>query len=175
MYRRDEDSYAMRVAEVTGHRSLERYCGLPRVDHEDTWRVSMDGWPDHPAGRCAHMILEEAAPATREGLRRGWSSIGLKLDDGADAILGWTISHDERDLLVLALPSRVGMPAELIFRRDGHDVLFATLVEARSAPARLLWHSILPVHTRIVRALLTDACTRLASTGGPDTSQARRR
>ena len=163
MDQRGYDSNDMRVTQVTASRSLERYSALPRVDHEDTWCVRMDGWPDRPAERCGRIVLEEAAPATRIGLRPGWTNIGLKLENGADTILGWKIRLNTPDLMVLALPSRVGMPAELIFRRDGQDLLFATVVEHRSVVAPLIWRAILPVHVPVVRGLLKDACSRLAA------------
>ena len=172
MDRRGFGSNHTRVTQVTTSRSLERYSALRHVDHEDMWCVRMDGWPDRPAERCARIVLDEAAPATRVGLRRGWTNIGLKLENGADTILGWTIRLNTPDLVVLALPSRLGMPAELIFRRDGQDLLFATLVEHRSLVAPLLWRAILPVHVPVVRRLLTDACSRLAVADEPDRSPA---
>lgn len=154
-----------RVTEVTRSRSLERFSALRRVDHEDTWCVRMDKrWPEHSAERCARVVLEEAAPAMREGLQRGWTTLGLKLDRRASAILGWTIRHESGGLVALALPSRIGMPAELIFRREGDDLLVATLLEYRNPLVPLIWRVVLPLHTRIVRALLTDACSRFADT-----------
>jgi hypothetical protein len=175
MHQPGNESASTRVTQVTGSRSLATFSELQRVDHEDTWRVRMDGWPDRGAERCARIVLDEAPLATRVGLRTGWANIGLKLDSGANTILGWTIRRNTPEVVVLGLPSRVGMPGELIFRRDGPDLLFATLVQHRSRAASMLWRAILSVHVPIVRELLTVACSRLAVADEPDPLRAGRR
>ena len=163
-----------RVTVVSPHRSLARYSALTRVDHEDTWCVRMDGWPNRPAEQCARIVLDKAPVATRVALRRGWANIGLKLDSGPNTILGWTIRRNTPELVVLALPSRVGMPAELTFRRDGQDLLFATLVRHRNPVVRLIWRAVLPFHMPIVGELLTGGCSRLAAADGPSLAGAGR-
>ncbi len=64
------------------------------------------------------------------------------------------------DVLLLGAGSRVGMPAELLFKRERHALLFATFVQQDNPVARGLWAGVEPVHVPIVRRLLEQAGRR---------------
>ena len=72
-------------------------------------------------------------------------------------VLGWRIRRSSPDFVLLAARSRIGLPAELLFRRERDGVLFATFVQQRNPLARLVWARVVPAHQRIVRSLLTHA------------------
>ncbi|MEZ0291202.1 MAG: hypothetical protein ACAH82_01610, partial [Solirubrobacteraceae bacterium] len=56
--------------------------------------------------------------------------------------------------------SRIGMPGELLLKREGDALLFATFVQHGNPAARAVWAGVEPVHVPTVRRLLADAARR---------------
>jgi hypothetical protein len=138
---------------------------LPRVDYMDAFRVDLPGGPALSGEEWARETLEGASSETRRSLRRGWPLIGLKLaPPGAEgSVLGWHLRHNEADYALLGLDSRIGMPAELLFRPEPDGLLFATLIAHRTPLTRILWAPIGPPHRRVVPALLRRAVGRVTA------------
>jgi hypothetical protein len=63
--------------------------------------------------------------------------------------------------VLLGADSRIGMPGELLFKKDGDTLLFATFVHHGNLIARGLWAMVEPAHVRIVRNILDEASRRL--------------
>jgi Protein of unknown function (DUF2867) len=69
-------------------------------------------------------------------------------------VLGWEVRRSTPDVLLLGAGSWLGMPAELLFERQGDELLFATLVQHRNPVMRMAWRAIEPKHRRVVTHLL---------------------
>ncbi len=83
----------------------------------------------------------------RSALLSGWSSLGLRLGVGRSErfVLGWEVQRSTPDFVLLAASSRIGMPAELLFKRQRHTLLFATFVQKENAIARAVWAAVDPL------------------------------
>jgi hypothetical protein len=88
--------------------------------------------------------------------------LGLRLGSpwSRRRVLGWQIRRRTPDFVLLTAGSRIGMPAELLFKRERHGLLFATFVQQRNPVARALWARVVPAHQRTVRSLLAQAARR---------------
>jgi hypothetical protein len=67
---------------------------------------------------------------------------------------GWELRHNTPEFALLGAGSRIGMPAELLFKPQRDTLLFATLVQHQNAAARAIWAPVVPMHQRVVRDLL---------------------
>jgi hypothetical protein len=68
------------------------------------------------------------------------------------------------DYVLLGAGSRVGMPAELLFKREASGVRFCTFVTHENALVRAMWTATEPVHGRVVHSLLRGTCERCDQT-----------
>ena len=92
-------------------------------------------------------------------LRRGWFTLGLKLGSTRSNrhVLGWEVRRSTDDLALLGVASRIGMPAQLLFRRQGQTLFFATFVQHGNLIARAMWAGVEPMHRPVVRRVLERA------------------
>jgi hypothetical protein len=136
---------------------------LSRIDYEDAFFVRSAPGMDRTGEQWARMVLEGAPQRVRAGLLRGWCLLGLRLGSpwSRRRILGWQIRRSSPDFVLLAAGSRIGLPAELLFKREPDGLLFATFVQQRNSLVRAIWARVVPVHQRTVRSLLVHAA-------GPD-------
>jgi hypothetical protein len=135
---------------------------LHRVDYEDAFRVDAGTAGGRTAEQWARAVLEEAPLSVRSTLLSGWSAIGLKLRCGRShrSVLGWEVRRRTDDVVLLGADSRIGMPGELLVKRESHELLFATFVQQDNHVARAVWTAIEPVHVPIVRSVLEQATRR---------------
>ena len=61
---------------------------------------------------------------------------------------------------LLGAGSRLGLAAELLFKRHRQRLLFATFVQHENRIARALWAGVEPVHRPIVRSILEQGSAR---------------
>lgn len=147
------------VQQVPPAEALLSASTLGRIDYADSFEVTIE----HPLERSAEawmrLILEGAPLHTRIRLLSAWSGIGLKLrtPGSAGAILGWTIRDRDAGFVMVGANSRIGMPAELVLRRENGGLLFATLARQDNAVVRALWATIETSHVQTVRSLLERA------------------
>jgi hypothetical protein len=136
---------------------------LSRIDYEDAFFVPSAPGTGRTGEQWARVVLEGAPQRVRARLLRGWSLLGLRLGSpwSRRRILGWQIRRSSPDFVLLAAGSRIGLPAELLFKRERDGLLFATFVQQRNSLARAIWARVVPVHQQTVRSLLTHAA-------GPD-------
>jgi hypothetical protein len=135
---------------------------LVRVDYCDAFLFDVGSAHDESAEDLIREILEGAPLAVRTQLLSGWSAIGLKVSPtSARSILGWEVRRTEPDLVLLGAESRIGMPGELLLKKDDGALLFATFVAQRNLIARAVWAVTEPVHVRVVRDILNQASLRL--------------
>jgi hypothetical protein len=135
---------------------------LPRIDYCDAFLFGAGSTHDEDAEDLMREVLEGAPLAVRTQLLSGWSAIGLKVPGGSQrSVLGWEIRRAVPDHVLLGADSRIGMPGELLLRKDDGALLFATLVSQRNLIARAVWAVTEPVHVRVVRDILTQASRRL--------------
>jgi hypothetical protein len=153
---------ADRVRQLDVPPSLRALSALSRIDYADTFLVTI-GAAERTAEQCAREILEGAPVAIRTQLLSGWSSIGLKIGKGRSnrSVLGWQVRQSTPDFVLLGADSRIGMPGELLFKREGDTLLFATFVHHGNVAARAVWAVVEPAHVRIVRNILDQASRRL--------------
>ncbi len=132
------------------------HCTLARIDHDDAFLLETGAARDQTAEQWARAILEEAPSAQRQALRRGWLAIGVELGPArADGfVLGWEVRRCAPDFVLLGAKSRIGMPAELLVKREPGAVLLGTFVQQDNPLARALWAAIEPLHRRVVPRVL---------------------
>jgi hypothetical protein len=145
--------------------SIREISRLARIDYADAFLTDVGDIEARSAEGWARAVVEGAPQPLRASLVSGWTSIGLRIAlPGTDGtVLGWRIRRSDPDVVVLAAESRIGMPAELVFRRDATRLLFSTLVEKGNPAAVALWMGVEPVHLRVVPNLLGLASRRFAS------------
>jgi hypothetical protein len=92
----------------------------------------------------------------------GWLALGLKLGPpwSSRRVLGWRVARSEPGWLLLRANSWLGLRGELLFRREPHGLLFATLVQQTNPAARVAWAGIIDTHQQVVRSLLRHAADR---------------
>lgn len=151
-----------RVRRVELPPAVRELSMLSHVDYEDAFLVDVGRTRERTAEQWARAVMEDAPITVRRALQSGWTGIGLKLGGKPSDrfVLGWEIRRDTPEWVLLGADSRVGMPAELLFKREQHALLFATLVQHNNQAARLLWAGIEPVHVPVVRHLLEQAGRR---------------
>jgi hypothetical protein len=170
------------VRQVDLPSSARTLSTLARIDYGDAFVFDVGPTHDESAEDLIREILEGAPLAVRTQLLSGWSAIGLKVDKSSGpSVLGWEVRRSVPDHVLLGADSRIGMPGELLLKKDpldkgpldkgplGRDplekdrgaLLFATFVEKRNPLARALWAVVEPVHVRVVRDLLDRASQRL--------------
>ncbi len=140
---------------------------LARVDYADTFLAEVGELSALTAEGWARAMLEDAPRRTRSSLLSGWTALGLKLAIGdPEAVLGWRIRQATDDLVLLGAGGRIGLSAELLFRRDGSALRFATFVQHTGPAARLAWAGIERTHDSVVRSLL-ERVALSAAPGAP--------
>jgi hypothetical protein len=151
---------------VTPPPELLEKTTLTSVDYQDCFIV--DTGPslfDRSAERWARAIFEDAPAPTRDTLVAGWPLLGLRLGPlGSDEhVLGWLISANSPDQILLSADGRPDMAAELLVERQHGNLRFASFVALLSPAARELWVEVGPRHERTVRKLLTGLRDRTRS------------
>jgi hypothetical protein len=150
------------VRQVPPPASARALITLPRIDYCDAFLFDPGPGPDTSAERLIREILEGACPAVRAQLRSGWLAIGLRVENqGPNFVLGWQVLRSVPDHVLLGSPSRIGMPGQLLLKKEGSGLLFATFVAQQNLAARAVWAAVEPVHVRVVRDILDDASRRL--------------
>jgi hypothetical protein len=135
---------------------------LRRIDYCDAFLFGFGSARDESAEDLIREVLEGAPLAVRTQLLSGWSAIGLKVASGSDgSVLGWDVRRSRPDHVLLGADSRIGMPGELLLKKEGDALLFATFVAQRNLIARAVWAVTEPVHVRVVRDILGQAGQRL--------------
>jgi hypothetical protein len=154
---------ADRVRKVDVPQSVRESSMLSRIDYADTFFVYVGQSSERAAEQWAREILEGSPLSIRTRLLSGWSSLGLKIGTGSSerSVLGWQVRRSTPDFVLLGADSRIGMPGELMFKRQSDALLFATLVHHGNVVARALWATVEPAHVRIVRHILDQASRRL--------------
>lgn len=105
-------------------------CTLFQIDYEDAFLVEIDPVQDRMAEQWARAVLEDAPAMMRSALLRGCSALGLQLAPTRSErfVLGWEVRRSTPDFALLGAGCRLGMPAELLFKRQEKWLLFATFV-----------------------------------------------
>ncbi len=149
------------VRQVDPPLDLRTLSTLPVIDYADAFAVSGPG--ERTPEQWARAMLSSAPRPVRFKLVAGWILLGLRLGirPPAERILGWRVRQRTPDHLLLGAGSRLGLPAELLFRREPDGLLFATFVGQRTRLARALWPRVIPGHQRVVASLLTHGARRL--------------
>jgi hypothetical protein len=129
---------------------------LPKVDYEDAFLVEIDAAQERTAEQWARAILEDAPIIMRGALWSAWSALGLRLGSPLSErfVLGWEVRRSTPDFVVLGAHSRIGMPAELLVKREQQTLLFSTLVRQGNPIARAVWAGIERGHLPVVRHVL---------------------
>ena len=135
---------------------------LARIDYCDAFLFDVGSTDDEGAEELIGEMLEGAPLAVRTQLLSGWSAIGLKVGNTSEgSVLGWEVRRTVPDHVLLGAESRIGMPGELLLKKEGDALLFATFVAQRNLIARAVWAVTEPVHVRVVRDILDQASRRL--------------
>jgi hypothetical protein len=132
---------------------------LTRIDYEDAFVVELERAQDRTPEQWAQAIVGEAPAVVRSALLAGWSALGLRLDPGRSggSVLGWEVRRSTREFALLGASSRIGLPAELLFKRRRRGLLFATFVQQENPIARTVWAGVEPMHPATVQRLLERA------------------
>jgi hypothetical protein len=147
------------VRQITPRPGARDASTLGRIDYEDAFVVDVAAPHVMSAEQWMRTILEGAPTAVRLQLLSGWAALGFKvsLTRPDPSVLGWSIRASDPDFVLLGAESRVGMPGELLLRREHDGLLFATFVRHGNPLVRALWARVVAGHVRTVRALLERA------------------
>lgn len=150
--------------EVSPDAGIRSVSALGRVDYQDAFTIDVPDPGIRSAEAWMREILEGAPVGTRVRLLTGWTAIGLRvgLPGSGGTVLGWQIRAADADCVLLGADSRIGMPGELLLRRQETGLLFSTRVRQDNFIARRLWSSIEATHVQTVRHLLEFASRRAA-------------
>jgi hypothetical protein len=150
------------VCQIATPATVHALSTFTHVDYEDTFLVKTSPTDSRSGEQLARVVFENAPAIIRVVLPRGWFVLGLRLDrdHSEHAVLGWRLHRNTPDFALLAAGSRFGLPAELLFMREGHGFIFATFVKMENLFARAAWTAIAPLHRTVVRCLLTLASRR---------------
>ena len=150
------------VRQVDVPPSARALSTLARIDYCDSFLFDVGAPHEESAEDLIREILEGAPLAVRTQLRSGWSAIGLKVGNASErSVLGWEVRRTVPDHVLLGAESRIGMPGELLLKKEDGALLFATFVAQRNLLARTVWTVTEPAHVRVVRAMLGQASRRL--------------
>jgi hypothetical protein len=135
---------------------------LSDVDYADAFLVEAGTARQWSAEQYARAVLDGTPLALRANLLLGWLAIGLTPAIGRSrSILGWEIRVNTPEYVLLVRDSLIGMPGELLFKREDDGLLFCTFVQHGNLVARAIWASIQAPHVRIVRELLEHSSCQL--------------
>ena len=148
-----------RVRQVALPPAARALCTLSHIGYEDAFLVETGPGQDRTGEQWARAVLEEAPIVMRSALPWAWFALGLQQGSTRSArfVLGWEVRRSTPDFVLLAASSRLGMPAELLFERRQHTLLFATFVELNNHIARAVWAGVAPGHRQVVGYLLEQA------------------
>jgi hypothetical protein len=133
-----------------------RLSTLFHADYEDAFLVETGQAESRTAEQWARAILEGAPGIMQSAVAAGWFALGLRFGStqSDDRVLGWVVRRSSPDFVLLGASSRIGMPAEVLFKRHPHALLFATFVQHENLLARAVWAGVAPVHRQVVRQAL---------------------
>jgi hypothetical protein len=136
---------------------------LPHIDYEDAFLVEIGPVHDRTGEQWARAILEDAPIILRNALLGGWVVLGLHIASTQSErfVLGWEVRRSTLGYALLGAGSRVGLPAELLIKRQRHTLLCATFVQQENHIARALWAGVAPVHRHVVQSVLEQARRRI--------------
>jgi len=148
-----------RVRQVALPPAARARCTLSHIDYEDAFLVETGPGQGRTGEQWARAVLEEAPIVMRSALPWAWFALGLQQGSTRSdrRVLGWEVRRSTPDFVLLAASSRLGMPAELLFERRQHTLLFATFVQHNNHIARAVWAGVAPGHRQVVGYLLEQA------------------
>jgi hypothetical protein len=149
------------VREVAVPPAARRLSTLSHIDYADAFLIEIGPGQDRTPEQCARVILEEAPIAIRRALLWGWYALGVQLGPTRSErfVLGWEVWRSTPDVLLLAGSSRIGLSAELLFKRQKDTLLYATLLQHENPIARAIWAGGV-WHRPIVRYVLEQGSRR---------------
>lgn len=107
------------VRQVDVPSSARALSTLARVDYCDAFLFDVGSTHGESAEDLIREILERAPLAVRTQLLSGWSAIGLKVGNTENgSVLGWEVRRTVPDHVVLGAESRIGMPGELLLKKE---------------------------------------------------------
>jgi hypothetical protein len=150
------------VRQVEVPPAAQALCTLARVDYKDAFLVEVGPVQERTGEQWARAILEDAPIIVRSALLWGWSALGLQLGSTRSDrfVLGWEVRRSTPDFALLGAGSRLGLPAELLVKREQQRLLFDTFIQQENHIARAVWVAAEPVHRPIVRYVLEQASGR---------------
>jgi hypothetical protein len=153
-----------RVRQIAVPPTARALSTLSHIDYADAFLVEAVPARQWSAEQCGRAVLDGAPLAVRTNLLLGWSAIGLKpaIGGSSRSILGWEIRVSAPQFVLLGRDSLIGMPGELLFKREQDALLFCTFVQHANYVARSFWAAVEPGHVRVVRRILEDASRRFA-------------
>jgi hypothetical protein len=153
---------AARVRQIAVPPGARALATLSPIHYEDAFLVGIREARTRTPEHWARATLEDAPISVRSALVSGWSALGLELGSTrcVQRVLGWQIRRSTREFVLLGTDSRIGMPAELLFVPQRHNLLCATFVQHNNEFARAVWAGTEHLHVPIVRCVLEQASSR---------------
>jgi hypothetical protein len=159
------DTLEIDVRQVAVTAEARALCSLSRIDYEDAFLVEVTAAQQLTAVDWVRAMLEDAPLAVKTKLMLGWLALGLKpaMSISRETALGWEMLTSTPEFVLLGRTSVIGMPGQLLFKRERDGLLFATFVRQDNRIARAVWAATEPQHVTIVRDLLGHAARRLTA------------
>jgi hypothetical protein len=141
------------VRQVAVPSAARRLSTLPHVDYADAFLIEIGpAARDRTPEQWARRILDDAPITIRSALRSGWLALGF--------MARWEVRRSTREFVLLAGNSRLGLSAELLFKRQRQALLYATLLQQKNPIARAVWAGFAHVHRPTVRYVLEQGSRR---------------
>jgi hypothetical protein len=143
--------------EVTDEvRAIDTLAG---PDYAAAWDVAVAGADALSAEQWARATFEGAPRVLRDLIVAGWiGGLGLKLAprSSGDHVLGWSITRNTPELIILEAKFRFGT-SHNVLRVEKSRVLLATFVRNEKRGGRTVWTLVAPLHQQILPRLLGRA------------------
>jgi hypothetical protein len=151
------------IRQIPAPGTARALCGLSRIDYADAFLVENGAAQELTGQQWAKVVLADAPIAVKAKLLAGWAAIGLMpaVRGSRGSLLGWEVHSLAADFVLYGRTSLIGMPGELLFKREGSGLLFATFVQQDNRIARAVWAATESRHLVVVRSLLEQADRRL--------------
>jgi hypothetical protein len=155
---------AQRAGVAQSVRAVGRFT--EECDYEVAFAIDRPEGPRLSAEQWARAVFEGAPRAMRWFLIVGWTVITCRLKPRRSPIrvLGWHIEDVTPDTVVLVARAWVGLVSRLVVSVDVDKVTVASFVRYTgpvAQVARAVWAGTVPLHERILPALLTSAARRI--------------
>jgi hypothetical protein len=155
------------VHQIEVPRSARERSTLAHIDYADGFVIEVEDPEARTAEQWARAIFDEPSNTLRLRLWSAWRMLGFRLGSpfSKRLVLGWKVLQSNPDHVLLGADSLIGMPAQLLVKREQDALLFDTFVQKNNPVAHVVWASIERQHEWFVPTLMRQFRRRVRHQG----------